>query len=79
MRKLIHILERSPLTIKLVIGFGFTISIALFTGVITLKNAAEIKDVGKKTFETDLFGISHIKEANIDLIYIERSIRQRAL
>ena len=79
MRKLIHILERSPLTIKLVIGFGFTISIALFTGVITLKNAAEIKDVGKKTFETDLFGISHIKEANIDLIYIERSIRQLAL
>jgi len=79
MKNLIQILERSQLTIKLVIGFGFTIVIALITGIITLKNAAEIKDVGKQSFETDLFGISHIKETNIDLIYIERSIRQIAL
>ena len=79
MKNVIQIFERSQLTIKLVIGFGFTIMIALITGIITLNSTAEIKNVAKKSFETNLFGISHLQESNIDLLYIERSVRQIAL
>ena len=79
MKKFTQLIERSQLTTKLVIGYGFIMLIALATGINGLRSTAQIKQSAQSGFENDLFGISHIKEVNINLIYIERSLRQLAL
>ena len=79
MQKILSYMERLALGAKLFFGFGFVLLIALFIGIRSFYSLVEINKSAKQLYEDDLVGISHIKEANLNLIYIERSLRQMAL
>ena len=79
MQKIMNHMERLRLGTKLLMGFGFVLFIFLLVGIYSLYSLAEVRSKTKQLYEDDLIGISHIKEANINLIYIERSLRQMGL
>ncbi|RQO57323.1 methyl-accepting chemotaxis protein [Paucibacter sp. KBW04] len=64
---------------KLIAGF---IAVALFgvaIGMIGMRTTASINEGAKQVFERELPGLSAIKEANINLIYISREVRTAIL
>jgi two-component system sensor histidine kinase/response regulator len=79
MQPIIHFMQRFRLTPMLLLGFGFVLLVALLIGVRSLYSLSELNDVAQTLYEKDMLGVSHIKEANINLIYISRSLRQMAL
>ncbi|BAE51735.1 MCP four helix bundle domain-containing protein [Paramagnetospirillum magneticum] len=76
MKALLNTVERLRLTTKLVIGFSAGILVALVIGLTSLSSLGEIEADMERMYETDLLGISHVKEANINLIYMGRAMRQ---
>lgn len=76
MNALLNFIERFRLTTKLVIGFSAGLVVALVVSVNSLSSLAEIEADMDSMYANDLLGISHIKEANINLIYMGRAMRQ---
>lgn len=76
MNALLNVLEKLHLNTKLVVGFSFGILIALIIGLYALSGLTRMESELTKMFEVELLGISHIKEANLNLIYISRAMRQ---
>jgi HAMP domain-containing protein len=64
---------------KLLLGFGGVLAIALVLGVQSLLNLRTMRDETKLIYEKELVGISHIKEANVALVRIGRSLRKMLL
>ncbi len=60
---------------KLIISFIFMTFITGIVGYLGLHNMGIINGMNDTMYERELLGISAIKEANIDLLYAERSIR----
>jgi two-component system, sensor histidine kinase and response regulator len=77
--KLLSAMESMRLSVKLTIGFGFILLVTLFMGLYNLYSLNIVNDSVERIYEKDLLALSHIKEANINLIYIGRSLRQMAL
>ncbi len=75
----INYMERLRLNTKLMLGFGCVLLIVMLIGIPSLFNLAEMNRAARQLYEKDVLGVSHIKEANINLIYIGRSLRQMAL
>ena len=59
--------------VKLVGAFILVALISLVVGVIGISNMSKINDMGDAMYANELMGISYIKEANINLIYIGRA------
>ncbi len=78
MNKLLVILERLKLSTKLNLGFGVVILFLLLAGMQGIYSQYRLNESTKKNGE-QLLAISNIKQANINLIYIARAIRQMAL
>lgn len=78
MNKLLIVLEKLKLNTKLNIGFGVIILFLLLAGMQGIYSQYRLNEATKKNGE-ELLAISNIKEANINLIYIARAIRQMAL
>ena len=76
---LVRYMGRLQLNTKLLLGFGFVLLIALLIGSRSLYDTAQLNNAAQQLYEQDVLGISHIKEANINLIYIGRSLRTIAL
>src|SRR5688572_30494693 len=72
-------LERRALNTKLWVGFGGVLLIALALGLQSLANLRSMRDEAQLIYEQELLGISHLKEANINLIYIGRALRRMIL
>ena len=78
MNKLLAILEKQKLNTKLRLGFGFVILFLFLAGMQGIYSQYKLNESTRKNGE-QLLAISHIKQANINLIYIARSIRQMGL
>ena len=72
-------LERRTLNAKLWVGFGGVLLIALALGLYSLSNLRAMRDEAQLIYEKELLGITHLKEANINLIYIGRALRRMIL
>ncbi|MBF0540244.1 MAG: MCP four helix bundle domain-containing protein [Nitrospirae bacterium] len=79
MNKILSILVRLKLTIKLIMGFGFVLMTALMIGLQNQRDFTVLKDETQALYEKELLGISHIKEANNNLMIMGRSLRQMML
>jgi len=79
MNHLMMKLEKCRLITKFIFGFGIVLVITLGIGIHNLISLAAISDEAKQIYEKDLDGVSHIKEANINLIYMGRALRQIVL
>ncbi|OAN50553.1 MCP four helix bundle domain-containing protein [Magnetospirillum moscoviense] len=75
MKTLISSVERLTLTTKLVIGFSTGIVAALVIGLNALSGLSALEAEMERMYQNDLLGISHIKDANLNLIYMSRSMR----
>ncbi|HEX2955498.1 MAG TPA: methyl-accepting chemotaxis protein [Chitinispirillaceae bacterium] len=61
---------------KLIGGFLIVASITLIIGVLGIVNMSKINNNNEVLYKMHLTGLSHIKEADINLIYIGRAVRQ---
>lgn len=75
MHALLISIEKLRLNSKLLIGFGLGLLIALAIGINSIHSLRTISEKTQQILDSELLGISHIKEANINLIYIGRSLR----
>jgi len=64
---------------RLIGGFVLVAAISAVVGAIGISNASRINDMADRMYEKELQGVSYIKEANIDLIYQSRAIRNYLL
>ena len=64
---------------RLIAGFSFVALLSVVIGGIGLFNMNQLNDANKTLYEQDLLGLSHTKEANIDLLYTGRAIRNAML
>lgn len=58
---------------KLISGFVVVCAITAIVGYIGIRNMGIISDKADRMYDTELLGLSHIKEANINLLYIARA------
>ncbi len=72
-------LEKRNLTTKLFLGFSLGLITTLLIGLNSSNNMNLISKEIKAMYYSQLLGVSHIKETEINLIYIERSLRQIVL
>ncbi|TSA10981.1 MAG: PAS domain S-box protein, partial [Betaproteobacteria bacterium] len=79
MQRIAVFMERLRIGAKLTLGFGFVLLVALLVGVRSLYALGELDEATQRLYEKDLIGIAHAKEANINLVYIGRSLRQMVL
>jgi two-component system sensor histidine kinase/response regulator len=79
MWKIMGVLEKLKLPIKLLIGFSGGLLIAILIGANAIRSLNEMSEQAQTIYEKELLGISHLKEANINLIYMGRNMRQMML
>ena len=70
MGKLMVVLEKLKLSTKLLIGFSVGLLIAILIGVNAVRSLNELSGHAQIIYEKELLGVSHLKEANINLILI---------
>ena len=75
MNRFVTYLEKFSLTMKLLIGFSLGIVIALAIGLNALSSLTLLEAEMEKMYEYDVQGISSIKDANLNLIYMSRAMR----
>ena len=73
------LLERRRLTTKLLLGFGTLLIAILLLGINAISSVRQMSSEASDLYELKLLGISHIKEANVNLILMGRSLRQMVL
>ena len=59
--------------VRLIVGFVLVAAISIVVGAIGISSANKINDMADKMYQEDLLGISYVKEANINLVYIGRA------
>jgi methyl-accepting chemotaxis protein len=59
--------------VRLLVGFILVAAISIVVGAIGINSANKINNLSDAMYEQDLMGLSYIKEANINLIYIGRA------
>ena len=60
---------------KLVLSFLLMACITGFVGYMGMTNMGKINSMADSMYKNELLGVSFIKEANIDMLYIERGIK----
>jgi len=65
--------------VRLTAGFVLVAAISAVVGAIGISNASRINDMADRMYEQELQGLSYIKEANIDLVYQARAMRNYLL
>jgi len=76
MKTILIAIEKLRLNIKLMLGFSVGLLVAAVIGFNSLATQSEMVAEFEKLYDADLLGILHIKEANINLIYMGRALRQ---
>jgi methyl-accepting chemotaxis protein len=57
---------------KLITAFVIVSAITAIVGILGIKDMEMINSMADKMYEKDLLGLSYVKEANINLIYMVR-------
>jgi methyl-accepting chemotaxis protein len=60
---------------KLLITFLFLSALTGLVGYLGITNMAQLNDMVDRIFASELMGVAHIKQANIELIYMDRSVK----
>lgn len=76
MKMVLTLLEKRTLVSNLLVGFGVLLLTILLLGINSILTAREINRQASELYQNELLAISHIKEADINLILIGRSLRQ---
>src|SRR4029453_15393452 len=79
MPAMLKTLDRRRLATKVVLGFGGVLAIALLLGAQSLYNLRTMKQETEQLYKMELLGISHVKEANVNLAFVGRSLRSMML
>ncbi|MEH3023648.1 MAG: methyl-accepting chemotaxis protein [Pseudomonas oryzihabitans] len=58
---------------RLIVSFIAVAAISLVVGLVGLNNSGQINDLATQLYERELLGLSHIKEANLNLVFIGRA------
>ncbi|WP_295517063.1 methyl-accepting chemotaxis protein [uncultured Pseudomonas sp.] len=58
---------------RLIVSFIAVAAISLVVGVVGLNNSGQINDLATQLYERELLGLSYIKEANLNLVFIGRA------
>jgi methyl-accepting chemotaxis protein len=61
--------------VRLAVGFATILILMLIIGVIAERGAGLINESADRLYQKELLGLSHMKEANINLIYMQRAMR----
>lgn len=72
-------LNKLKLGPKLIGGFLIVAMITLVIGVLGINNMGKINNMIQMLYENHLLGINHAKEANINMVYIGREVRNMIL
>lgn len=64
---------------KLIAGFLVVCAITAIVGVVGIRNMGTMDQMADVMYQRELLGTSHIKEANINLVYISRAERNYLL
>ena len=67
------------ISVKLIAAFLIVSAITGIVGYVGISNMSKLNDAADTLYEKELMGVSYIKEANVDLIYIGRSVRSMVL
>ena len=59
--------------VRLIAGFMLVAAISAVVGFIGISNTGQINTMADQMYDRELLGLSHVKEANINLIYIGRA------
>ena len=65
--------KKLSLGTKLVSAFIFVCCISIVIGVVGITNMSTISDMADRMYDRDLIGLSLVKEANINMLYIARA------
>ncbi|NMG35505.1 HAMP domain-containing protein [Azoarcus sp. TTM-91] len=66
-------LNSMKISVRLILGFLLVAALSAVVGFIGLNNASKLSDLTTALYERELLGLSHIKEANVNLISIGRA------
>ncbi len=58
---------------RLIVSFIAVAAISLVVGMVGLNNSSQINDLATQLYQRELLGLSYIKEANLNLIFIGRA------
>ncbi|HET9765510.1 MAG TPA: response regulator, partial [Thermoanaerobaculia bacterium] len=72
-------MDRRRMGAKLLLGFGGVLAIALALGVQSLLGLRTMRDQTTLLYEKELVGIAHLKEADVALVTVGRSLRKYLL
>jgi methyl-accepting chemotaxis protein len=64
---------------RLVLGFLVVTLMGALVAGIGIRNMSRINDEDERLYQRELLGLSYVKEANINLIYVGRSVRNALL
>jgi PAS domain S-box-containing protein len=79
MKRFAETLERLTLSTKLLAGFALCLAITLLVGINSINSQARISEKSRIIYDLELLGVSHLKEANLELMHMGRSLRQMML
>src|SRR4029453_18578602 len=74
MPAMLKTLDRRRLATKLVLGFGGVVGSALLLGAQSPDNLRTMKQETEQLYKMELLGISHVKEANVNLAFVGRAL-----
>jgi len=61
------------IAVRLITGFMLVAAISAVVGFIGISNTSQMNDMADDMYSKELLGVTHIKDANINLIYIGRA------
>ncbi len=64
---------------KLTLGFSLICATMGFVGYMGIRGMVNLHDMMEEMYERDLIGLSEVKDANANLIYVGRAVRQAVL
>jgi methyl-accepting chemotaxis protein len=68
-----NLLNSLTISKKLIFSFLILSAITAVVGFVGISNMSKINELAEQMYQKELLGLSYIKEANIDLIYIDRA------
>ncbi|GFO60866.1 hypothetical protein GMST_31910 [Geomonas silvestris] len=74
-----NLLNSLTISKKLMASFVILAGITAIVGYIGIKNMGTINDRADQIYQKELLGLSYVKEANIDLIYMDRASKNLIL
>ena len=68
-----------PTATKLLVAFGIMSTLLAGVGYMGLHGMSVLNRMLEETYQTDTLGIKHIKDANLDLLYVNRALQNAIL